>query len=128
MLDAIKSWMPLVIAVIAFVLGNTYGQARVHDEWTKSENAALEAYKAEAQKVIEAKDNEIKTLNNNIANLAKSRSDIVRKLDAYKNRERTLAECRDDRARMADVAERLDSYSYRLLTRTRSMIDGKSGQ
>ena len=128
MLDAIKSWMPLVIAVIAFVLGNTYGQARVHDEWTKSENAALEAYKAEAQKVIEAKDNEIKTLNNNIANLAKSRSDIVRKLDAYKNRERTLAECRDDRARMADVAERLDDYSYRLLTRTRSMIDGKSGQ
>ena len=75
-----------------------------------------------AQKVIEAKDNEIKTLNNNIANLAKSRSDIVRKLDAYKNRERTIAECRDDRARMADVAVGLDGFAQRLVTRTRSMI------
>ena len=122
MLDAIKSWIPLIVAIAAFALGNTYGQARVQEQWTKSENEALEAYKAEAQKVIEAKDNEIKTLNNNIANLAKSRSDIVRKLDSYKARERTLAQCHDDRNRMADVAERLDSYSYRLLTRTRSMI------
>lgn len=122
MIDTIKSWIPLVIAVIAFVLGNAYGQARVHDEWTKSENEALEAYKAEAQKVIEAKDNEIKTLNNNIANLAKSRSDIVRKLDTYKARERTLAECRNDRERMADVAVGLDDFAQRLVTRTRSMI------
>ena len=122
MLDAIKSWIPLVVAIVAFALGNTYGQARVNAEWTKSENEALEAYKAKAQKVIEAKDNEIKTLNNNIANLSKSNADIVRKLDAYKNRELTLKRCRDDRNRMADVASRLDDYSYRLLTRTRSMI------
>lgn len=122
MIEALKSWIPIVAVIVTFALGNEYGQARVNAEWTKSENAALEAYKAEAQKVIEAKDNEIKTLNNNIANLSKSRSDIVRKLDAYKNRERTIDECRDDRARMADVASRLDDYSYRLLTRTRSMI------
>lgn len=122
MIEALKSWIPIVAVIVAFALGNEYGQARVNAEWTKSENEALEAYKAEAQKVIEAKDNEIKTLNNNIANLAKSRSDIVRKLDAYKNRERTLEQCRNDRARMADVASRLDDYSYRLLTRTRSMI------
>lgn len=123
MIEALKSWIPIVAVIVAFALGNTYGQARVHDEWTKSENEALEAYKAEAQKVIEAKDNEIKTLNNNIASLAKSHSDIMRKLDAYKNRERTLEQCRNDRARMADVASRLDDYSYRLLTRTRSMIE-----
>lgn len=123
MLDALKSWIPIVAVIVAFALGNEYGQARVNSEWTKSENEALEAYKAEAQKVIEAKDNEIKTLNNNIANLAKSRSDIVRKLDAYKNRERTLEQCRDDRARMADVAGRMDDYSQRLLIRTRSLIE-----
>lgn len=122
MIKALKSWLPIVAVIVAFALGNQYGQARVNDAWTKSENQALLAYKAEAQKVIEAKDNEIKTLNNNIANLSKSRSDIVRKLDAYKNRELTLTECRNDRARMADVAGRLDDYSYRLLTRTRSMI------
>lgn len=122
MIEALKSWLPIVAVIVAFALGNQYGRARVNDAWTKSENQALQAYKAEAQKVIEAKDNEIKTLNNNIANLSKSRSDIVRKLDAYKDRERTLAECRDDRSRMADVASRLDDYSYRLLTRTRSMI------
>ena len=122
MIEALKSWLPIVGVIVAFALGNQYGQARVNDAWTKSENQALLAYKAEAQKVIKAKDNEIKTLNNNIANLSKSRSDIVRKLDAYKNRERTIDECRDDRARMADVASRLDDYSYRLLTRTRSMI------
>ena len=123
MIEALKSWIPIVAVIVAFALGNEYGQARVNAEWTKSENEALEAYKAEAQKVIEAKDNEIKTLNNNIASLVKSRSDIVRKLDAYKNRELTLKRCRDDRARMADVAIRLDDYSYRLLTRTRSMIE-----
>lgn len=122
MLDAIKSWIPLVIAVIAFALGNTYGQARVHDEWTKSENEALTAYKTKALEVIKEKDNEIKRLNADLADLSKSRSDIVRKLDTYKNRERTLKQCLNDRNRMADVAERLDDYSYRLLTRTRSMI------
>lgn len=122
MIEALKSWIPIVAVIVAFALGNAYGQARVNAEWTKSENEALEAYKAEAQKVIEAKDNEIKTLNNNIANLVKSHSDIMHKLDAYKNRERTLEQCRNDRARMADVASRLDDYSYRLLTRTRSMI------
>lgn len=122
MIEALKSWIPIVAVIVAFALGNEYGQARVNAEWTKSENEALEAYKAEAQKVIEAKDNEIKTLNNNIASLAKSRSDIVRKLDAYKNRERTFAECRDDRARMADVAVGLDDFAQRIVTRTRSMI------
>lgn len=122
MWDSIKSWVPLVIAVIAFALGNTYGQARVHEQWTKSENEALTAYKTKALEALKEKDNEIKRLNADLADLSKSRSDIVRKLDTYKNRERTLKQCLDDRNRMADVAERLDSYSYRLLTRTRSMI------
>lgn len=122
MIKSIKSWAPLVIAVIAFAMGNSYGQARVHDEWTKSENEALTAYKTKALEALKEKDNEIKRLNADLADLSKSRSDIVRKLDTYKNRERTLKQCLDDRNRMADVAERLDSYSYRLLTRTRSMI------
>lgn len=122
MLDAIKSWIPLIVAIVAFALGNTYGQARVHDQWTKADNAELTAYKTKALEAIKEKDNEIKRLNADLADLSKSRSDIVRKLDTYKARERTLAECRNDRARMADVAERLDSYSYRLLTRTRSMV------
>ena len=128
MIDALKSWLPLIFAVIAFAMGNSYGQARVHDEWTKSENEALTAYKTKALEALKEKDNEIKRLNADLADLSKSRSDIVRKLDTYKNRERTLKQCLDDRNRMADVAERLDSYSYRLLTRTRSMIDSKSGQ
>lgn len=122
MIDALKSWLPLIIAVIAFAMGNSYGQARVHDEWTKSENKALTAYKTKALEALKEKDNEIKRLNADLADLSKSRSDIVRKLDTYKNRERTLKQCLNDRNRMADVAERLDSYSYRLLTRTRSMI------
>lgn len=122
MIDALKSWLPLIIAVIAFAMGNSYGQARVHDEWTKSENEALTAYKTKALEALKEKDNEIKRLNADLADLSKSRSDIVRNLDTYKNRERTLKQCLDDRNRMADVAERLDSYSYRLLTRTRSMI------
>lgn len=123
MIDALKSWLPLIIAVIAFAMGNSYGQARVHDEWTKSENEALTAYKTKALEALKEKDNEIKRLNADLADLSKSSSDIVRKLDTYKNRERTLKQCLDDRNRMADVAERLDSYSYRLLTRTRSMIE-----
>lgn len=122
MLDAIKSWIPLIVAIVAFALGNTYGQARVQEQWTKADNDALIAYKAKALEALKEKDDEIKRLNADLADLSKSRSDIVRKLDTYKARERTLAQCRNDRARMADVAERLDSYSYRLLTRTRSMI------
>lgn len=122
MIDALKSWIPLIVAVIAFALGNTYGQARVQEQWTKADNAELTAYKTKALESIKEKNDEIKRLNADLADLSKSRSDIVRKLDTYKARERTLAQCRNDRARMADVAERLDSYSYRLLTRTRSMI------
>lgn len=122
MLDAIKSWIPLIVAIVAFALGNAYGQARVQEQWTKADNDALTAYKTKALEAIKEKDNEIKALNRDLADLSKSRSDLVRKLDAYKNRERTLEQCRNDRARMADVAERLDGYSYRLLTRTRSMI------
>lgn len=122
MWNSIKSWIPLVIAVIAFVLGNAYGQARVHDEWTKTDNEALIAYKAQAEQTIKEKDDEIKRLNADLSDLSKSRSDIVRKLDTYKARDRTLKQCLNDRARMAEVASRLDDYSYRLLTRTRSMI------
>ena len=122
MIDALKSWIPLIVAVIAFALGNTYGQARVQEQWTKADNDALTAYKAQSEQALKDKDEEIKALNRDLADLSKSRSDIVRKLDTYKARERTLAQCRNDRERMADVAERLDSYSYRLLTRTRSMI------
>lgn len=128
MIDALKSWIPLIVAVIAFALGNGYGQARVHEQWTKADNDALTAYKAQSEQALKEKDDEIKRLNADLADLSKSRSDIVRKLDTYKARERTLAECRDDRERMADVAERLDSYSYRLLTRTRSMIDSGDRQ
>ena len=122
MLDAIKSWIPLIVAIIAFALGNTYGQARVHEQWTKADNAELTAYKTKALEALKEKDNEIKRLNADLADLSKSRSDIVRKLDTYKNRERTLEQCRNDRARMADVASRMDDYSCRLLARTRSMI------
>lgn len=122
MIDAIKSWIPLIVAVIAFALGNSYGQARVHDEWTKTDNEALFAYKAQAEQALKDKDEEIKRLNADLADLSKSRSDIVRKLDTYKSRERTLAECRNDRERMADVAVGLDDFAQRLVTRTRSMI------
>lgn len=122
MIDALKSWLPLIIAVIAFAMGNSYGQARVHDEWTKSENEALTAYKTKALEALKEKDNEIKRLNADLADLSKSRSDIVRKLDTYKARERTLAECRNDRERMANVAVGLDDFAQRLVTRTRSMI------
>ena len=122
MIDAIKSWIPLIVAIAAFALGNTYGQARVQEQWTKADNAELEAYKEQSQKALEAKDNEIKALNNDLANLSKSRSQLVRKLDAYKARERTLEQCRNDRSRMADVAVGLDDFAQRLVTRTRSMI------
>ena len=126
MLDAIKSWIPLIVAIIAFALGKAYGQARVHDEWTKADNAELEAYKEQSQKALQAKDDEIKTLNNDLATLSKSRSDLVRKLDSYKNRERTLAECQNDRNRMAELAVGLDDFAQRLVLRTRSMIDSQN--
>lgn len=128
MLDAIKSWIPLIVAIAAFALGNIYGQARVHEQWAKADNDALIAYKSQTEQALKGKDEEIKRLNADLADLSKSRSDIVRKLDIYKNRERTLKQCLDERERMADVAERLDNYSYRLLTRTRSMIDSESVQ
>ena len=123
MLDAIKSWIPIVAVIIAFVLGNEYGQARVNAAWTKSDNEALTAYKNQTEAVLKEKDEKISRLLSDISSARKSHSDIMRKLDAYKNRERTLEQCRNDRARMADVASRLDDYSYRLLTRTRSMIE-----
>lgn len=123
MLDAIKSWIPFVAVIVAFALGNEYGQARVNAAWTKSDNEALTAYKKQTEIVLREKDEKISRLLSDISSARKSHADIVRKLDAYKNRERTLDECRDDRARMADVASRLDDYSYRLLTRTRSMIE-----
>lgn len=114
--------LPIVIVFVAFVAGYRAGESDVKQQWQESENEALTAYKTKALEAIKEKDDEIKRLNADLATLSKSRSDIVRKLDTYKARERTLAECRNDRERMADVAERLDSYSYRLLTRTRSMI------
>lgn len=122
MLDAIKSWIPLIVAIVAFALGNEYGQARAHEQWTKADNDALTAYKAQSEQALKDKDEEIKALNRDLADLSKSRSDIVRKLDTYKARERTLTECHDDRARMADVAVGLDDFAQRLVTRTRSMI------
>lgn len=122
MIEALKSWIPFVAVIVAFALGNEYGQARVHSEWVKVDNEALTAYKTKTEIVLKEKDEKISRLLSDLSSARKSNADIVRKLDAYKNRERTLAECRDDRARMADVASRLDDYSYRLLTRTRSMI------
>ena len=122
MIEALKSWMPIVAVIVAFALGNEYGQARVNAEWKKSDNEALTAYKKQTEIVLKKKDEKISRLLSDLGSARKSHSDIMRKLDAYKNRERTLKQCRDDRARMADVAERLDEYSYRLLTRTRSMI------
>lgn len=122
MIEALKSWIPIVAVIVAFALGNEYGQARVNAAWTKSDNEALTAYKKQTEIVLREKDEKISRLLSDISSARKSHADIVRKLDAYKNRELTLKRCRDDRARMADVASRLDDYSYRLLTRTRSMI------
>lgn len=122
MIDALKSWLPLIVAIVAFALGNTYGQARVHEQWTKADNDALIVYKAQAEQTLKDKNEEIKRLNADLADLSKSRSDIVRKLDTYKARERTLAQCHDDRKRMAVVAVGLDDFAQRLVTRTRSMI------
>ena len=122
MLDTIKSWIPSVVAVVAFCLGVSYGTSKTEKEWKESENQELLAYKSKISTVLREKDEKISRLLSDLSTARKSQSDIMRKLDAYKNRETTLAECRNDRARMADVAGRLDDYSQRLLTRTRSMI------
>lgn len=122
MIDSLKSWLPLIVAVIAFCLGTAYGTSKTEKEWKNTENQQLLAYKTQVSTVLRGKDEKISQLLADLSTARKSHSDIVRKLDTYKNRERTLEQCRNDRARMADVAERLDSYSYRLLTRTRSMI------
>lgn len=122
MIDAVKSWIPLIVAVIAFALGNAYGQARVNAEWTKSDNEALTAYKKQTEIVLNEKDEKISRLLSDIRSARESHADIVRKLDAYKNRERTIEQCRNDRARMADVAVGLDDFAQRIVTRTRSMI------
>lgn len=122
MIDALKSWIPLIVAVIAFCLGSAYGTSKTESKWKEAENQQLLAYKAQISDVLKDKNEKISQLLADLDSARKSHSDIVRKLDTYKSRERTLAECRNDRARMADVAERLDNYSHRLLTRTRSMI------
>lgn len=122
MIDAIKSWIPIVVAVVAFCLGVSYGTSKTEKEWKESQNSELLAYKTQISEVLSEKDEKISRLLSDLSSARKSHSDIMRKLDTYKNRETTLAECRNDRARMADVASRLDDYSQRLLTRTRSMI------
>jgi hypothetical protein len=122
MIEALKSWLPIVAVIIAFVLGNEYGQARVNAAWTKSDNEALTAYKNQTEAVLKEKDEKISRLLSDISSARKSHADIVRKLDAYKNRERTLEQCRNDRARMADVAVGLDDFAQRLVVRTRSMM------
>lgn len=122
MIEALKSWIPIVAVIVAFALGNEYGQARVNSAWTKSDNEALTAYKKQTEIILREKDEKISRLLSDISSARKSHTDIVRKLDAYKNRERTLEQCRDDRARMADVAVGLDDFAQRIVTRTRSMI------
>lgn len=123
MIDSLKSWIPIIVAVVAFCLGVSYGAAKTEKEWKESQNSELLSYKAQVSTLLREKDEKISRLLFDLDDARKSHSDIVRKLDAYKNRETTLKQCRDDRARMADVASRLDDYSHRLLTRTRSMIE-----
>lgn len=122
MLDTIKSWIPIVVAVVAFCLGVSYGTSKVEKKWKESQNSELLSYKTQISAVLSEKDEKISRLLSNLNSARKSHSDIMRKLDAYKNRETTLEQCRNDRSRMADVAGRMDDYSQRLLTRTRSMI------
>lgn len=122
MIEALKSWIPFIAVIVAFALGNEYGQARVHSEWVKADNEALTAYKTKIEIVLKEKDEKISQLLSDLSSARQSNADILRKLDAYKNRERTLAECRNDRARMADVAVGLDDFAQRIVTRTRSMI------
>ena len=108
------------------ILGNQYGKARTQSELDKAHIKTLSTLQQQSEKVIKAKDDEIKALNNDLATLSKSRSDLVRKLDSYKNRERTLAQCKDDRNRMAELAVGLDDFAQRLVLRTRSMIDSQN--
>lgn len=122
MIDALKSWIPLVAVIAAFCAGNWYGSARTESEYKEAENQALLQYKTEISAVLEEKDEKISHLLSDLDTARKSHSDIVRKLDTYKARERTLTECRNDRERMADVAVGLDDFAQRLVTRTRSMI------
>ena len=122
MLDAIKSWIPLIVAVVAFCIGVSYGTSKTEAKWKDAENQQLIAYKNQISVVLKGKDEKISQLLSDLSSARKSNSDIVRKLDTYKARERTLAECRNDRARMADVAVGLDDFAQRLVTRTRSMI------
>ena len=122
MIDSVKSWLPLIVAVIAFCLGTAYGTSKTEKEWKNTENQQLLAYKTQVSTVLRGKDEKISQLLSDLSSARKSNSDIVRKLDAYKSRERTLRQCLNDRSRMADVASRMDDYSCRLLARTRSMI------
>lgn len=122
MLDAIKSWIPLIVAVVAFCIGVSYGTSKTEAKWKDAENQQLIAYKNQISVVLKGKDEKISQLLSDLSSARKSNSDIVRKLDAYKSRERTLRQCLNDRSRMADVASRMDDYSCRLLARTRSMI------
>ena len=126
MIQNLKTWIPLIAVIIAFALGNQYGKARTQSELDKAHIKTLSTLQQQSEKVIKAKDDEIKALNNDLATLSKSRSDLVRKLDSYKNRERTLAQCKDDRNRMAELAVGLDDFAQRLVLRTRSMIDSQN--
>lgn len=123
MIDALKSWIPIVAVAIAFALGTFYGTARTEKAWKEADNAALIEYQEKAQKVLEAKDAEIKRLNADLSHMSQSRADSVRKLAKYQSRERTLTECQNDRARMAELAVGLDDFAQRLVIRTRSMIE-----
>lgn len=126
MIENLKTWIPLIAVIIAFALGNQYGKARTQSELDKAHIEALSALQQQNELALKAKDNEIKALNNDLADLSKSRSDLVRKLDTYKARERTLAQCKNDRNRMAEVAVGLDDFAQRLVLRTRSMIDSQN--
>lgn len=126
MIDNLKTWIPLIAVIIAFALGNQYGKARTQSELDKAHIEALSTLQQQNEKVLKAKDEEIKALNNDLADLSKSRSDIVRKLDTYKARERTLAQCQNDRSRMAELAVGLDDFAQRLVLRTRSMTDSQN--
>lgn len=122
MLNLIKFSIPLILMVIAFFAGHEYGSSKVEKAWAEADNEALKTFQEQAEKAMEAKNNEIKTLNNDLAAMSQSRADIVRKLDAYKARERTIEQCKNDRARMADLAVGLDDFAQRLVVRTRSMM------
>lgn len=126
MIENLKTWIPLIVAIVAFTLGNQYGRARTQTELDKAHIETLSTLQQQSEKVLKAKDDEIKALNRDLATLSKSRSDLVRKLDNYKARERTLAECKNDRSRMADLAVGLDDFAQRLVLRTRSMIDSQN--